>query len=250
MSKALIEAARQGNFNQVETIVDFGADVMGVDVDYNTALHWAAWNGHATIVEYLVDNGADVNASNWNGDTALRMAAENGHTKIVEHLVRKGVDVRTLNKNGDTALHWAAYKGFAPIIEFLVRNGADVSAVNKSGDTALTLASSRGKTAVVRILETAAQRSAPANVSDRRSAILALINENDGLRTRLGIKTGLEVKEEFDVDRLIEMAVKKRETTDPTLRADFEAEIDFHVEASTMLTDDNDVGNPMRPWRR
>ena len=232
----------------------------------------AAKNGDLQDVTKLVGLGVDVNAVDKYGDTTLHLATENGHAAIVEYLVTRGADVNTINEDGDTALHWAAYCGHAAIVELLVSNGADMTAVNKGGDTALHLAARYGHQEIAHYLDKAmeakftklaaaayaayethevsgASTAGPLPES-RRSAVLALISENDALRNRLGIKNGLEVKADFDICRLVEIAIKRREGTDTSLRADVEAEIDFRMEAARMLSDDIDVGNPMRPWRR
>ena len=210
----------------------------------------AAQSGDMPVVRNMVCRGVDVNARDCDGVTALHRAAKYGHAAIIEYLVGKGADVNAANEFGGTPLQWAAWKGYAAITEFLVSHGANMNTCNKNGDTALHLAAMNGHAAVVSILESAAQRSMPTNAPDRRSAVIALISENDALRSRLGIKSGLEVKPDFDVSRLVEIAIKRRETSDTSLRADVEAEIDFQMEASRMLSDDIDVGNPMRPWRQ
>ncbi len=250
MYKRLFDAAQSGDMQVVRNMVCRGVDVNARDRDGNTALHLAAKYGHAAIVEFLVSQGADVNAANKYDETPLHWAARNGHAAIVEYLVSKSADVSAVNIYGDTPLHWAADNGNAAIVAFLVSNGADLNASNNNGDTALIWAAYKGHADIASFLESAAQRLSPVNGADRRSAVLALISENDPLRSRLGIKPGLEFKSDFDVGRLVEMAVKKREATDPNLRADVEAEIDFQIEAAKMLCDDKEFGNTMRPWRR
>ena len=79
---------------------------------------------------------------------------------------------------------------------------------------------------------------------------MALLAEDDTLRQRLGIKADLEVKPDFDIERLIRFSIKKRRSADPTLEADVEAGIEFHLMVAKMLENETEHGNPMRPWRR
>lgn len=180
----------------------------------------AATKGNLQEVESLVSTGADVNYRNEYDSTALHFASGEGRFAVVEHLISHGANVNAANKGGSTPLHWACDSDFADVVQYLVSKGADMNAANKGGGTPLGWAQRRGCPAVVGILESAAQRLSPGNVSDRRSAILSLISENDSLRTRLGIKSGLEVKQDFDLNRLVEIAIRKRGSSDPLLRTD------------------------------
>lgn len=50
MNDKLIKAAKNGDLNQVKTLVSQGADIHARD-DY--ALRWSAYNGHLEVVEFL-----------------------------------------------------------------------------------------------------------------------------------------------------------------------------------------------------
>jgi ankyrin repeat protein len=84
----LIEAAKQGDTEKVQEMIDQAADVnaAGSSGRYEgyTALIFAAWIGHTEVVQILLDNGADVNAAREDGDTALDIAKNCGYTEIVE----------------------------------------------------------------------------------------------------------------------------------------------------------------------
>ena len=62
----------------------------------------------------------------------------------------------------------------------------------------------------------------------------------------MGIKADLEVTPEFDVERLIRFAVKKRGTADPTLEADVEAGIQFHMQAAKVFDREVEYGSQIR----
>ena len=243
--RKLIDAAASGDLFEVTRLVARGADVNAVNQNGSTPLHWAAYRGHAAVVEFLIANGVGVETVNMDGDTALHWAADGGHVAVVEHLVAKGTDVNAVNKDGLTPLHQAAASGHAAVVEFLVSNGADVNAVNKYGDTPLQLAAWFGHAAIVEFLKQA--KAAQPKTDDRRDAVLALLAEDDTLRRRLGIKVDLEVALEFDVEHLVRFAVSKRGVTDPTLAADVEAGIQFHMQAAKLHDRGVEYGNPMRP---
>ena len=204
-----------GDLGEVARFVAKGADLNAVDEYGNAPLHVAAEAGHAAVVEFLIAHGADMSAADSYGGTPLHLAAIDGHAAVVEYLIAKGADVNAKAEDGNTALHMATRNGHAAIVEFLRQ----------------------------------AQVTQP-KANDRRDAVLALLAEDGGLRQRLGIKAGLEVAPDFDVERLLKFAVAKREPTDPTLGHDVEASIKFHLAAAKMLENETEHGNPMRPWRR
>lgn len=83
-NKALIHAARFGNIDIVNLLLDNGADVNTED---GYPLRWAAMNGHTEIVRILIKYGADVNVEK---GISLRWAATRGHAKIVRLLLNAG----------------------------------------------------------------------------------------------------------------------------------------------------------------
>jgi ankyrin repeat protein len=66
--------------------VEHGANVMEVDTEGKTPLHWAAGSGRAEVVKYLIDVGADANAKDSKGMTPLAEARFFGHKDIAELL--------------------------------------------------------------------------------------------------------------------------------------------------------------------
>jgi ankyrin repeat protein len=90
-----------------------------LDQDGETALMMATRDGDFDLVRYLIDYGIDVNAkgvrflgvrwrkidivlSDRNGNTALLKAAQNGHLDIVKYLTEHGADVDAKG----SAIHW------------------------------------------------------------------------------------------------------------------------------------------------
>ena len=57
----LIVVTNQGQADQVENLLDAGADVNFQDRDGYTPLHLASRRNHLRVVKLLIDNGANVN---------------------------------------------------------------------------------------------------------------------------------------------------------------------------------------------
>ncbi|MDK9706058.1 MAG: ankyrin repeat domain-containing protein [Desulforhopalus sp.] len=104
-----------------QALADAGAD------DINAELITAAFLGNLEQVQRLLEKGANVNAKRDNGITALMGASLEGHTEIVEVLLAKGADVNAKNNilgSGYTACDYASRKDHQDIVKLLVRAGA------------------------------------------------------------------------------------------------------------------------------
>ncbi len=116
----------------VEAMIKAGADVNAprVTEDENsgyTPLHAAAGMGRLDNVEVLLNNGADVNATNDDGETPMHYAASEGRTDIVQALIAAGADKEAKNEDGKTAADLLAEK-----IEKDREDGKDVAALEET----------------------------------------------------------------------------------------------------------------------
>ena len=92
--------------------------------DKGMSLRIAANSGDLEEVERLLNEGADINARAMNGMTPLILASQMGHTKVVEVLLHRGADVNAKSNAGSTALMLAKERGHKKIIALLRENGA------------------------------------------------------------------------------------------------------------------------------
>ncbi|MGB7065806.1 MAG: ankyrin repeat domain-containing protein, partial [Syntrophobacteria bacterium] len=107
---ALIVAAKDGQLEIVEMLLDKGADIEGRDAKFGgTPLIWAAIRGQTETVKLLLGKGADINGvEEKNGMSATILAAIKGNNKIIGILLESGADVNGGDKDGRTPLMWAA----------------------------------------------------------------------------------------------------------------------------------------------
>lgn len=91
-------------------------------------IHHAARNGDTQIVQLLIERGADVNATNPRGHTVLYCAGGHGHLATLRVLLDNGADRDArFTHDGKTLLEWLAQYPddcrYAPIAEALRQHG-------------------------------------------------------------------------------------------------------------------------------
>jgi ankyrin repeat protein len=158
----------------IETLLDFGAAVNGLDDDGSplmTALAFgyveaaetlarrgarvdnviaAAALGRVDLVRSILAEGGRVSPSLVNlywlrlpsdpkshVDRAFVWACRFGRTAVVELLLEHGVDPAVTDDDGMTGLHWAAANGHLEVVRLLTERGAPLEAQNRWGGTVL-----------------------------------------------------------------------------------------------------------------
>ena len=170
------DAAKKGNLQEVQRLINEGVDVDAGDKEGRTALHWAVHKQNTKLTKFLVESGADVNIEDNYGRSAFHLAsqtselgytkalarflnkyikkmdrenmkeaiheaAEAGNLQEVQLLINEGVDINAVDKHGWTPLHVAVHKQNVMLTKFLVANGADVNIEDNYGRSAFYLAS-------------------------------------------------------------------------------------------------------------
>ena len=140
--------------NELQAMINSGANVNAKGYNGATPLHAAAGVGNAEVIPVLVQAGADVNAKvNNTGSTPLYFAAQFGRVEVIPALVKAGANVNAKADKGFTPLHAAAGKGNTEMISVLIKVGADVNAKAKFGVTPLDIAKSEKHWNAVKLLK-------------------------------------------------------------------------------------------------
>lgn len=87
----LCEAAKSGDTEKANTLIDDGADVSFFDGDGLTPLMRAAKHGHAAVVKRLLEAGAPWNALSPSNLSAGDFAMDSGHQDAFDLLLNAGL---------------------------------------------------------------------------------------------------------------------------------------------------------------
>jgi ankyrin repeat protein len=198
---ALLYAAREGDIETAQLMLEKGVDINFGDVDNTTALTVAIMNKQYSFAKFLIDRGADPNIADAAGRTALYAIADIRNEDWTALPLRKAEDPlpsievlkallarkpnvnATLNKvlpgksgmdggdttlgAGTTPLMRAARSGDAAAMRLLLEAGADPKLETREGNNALMFAAGVG----YRDKNTTAQKAKPLKHSRSPSAL-------------------------------------------------------------------------------
>jgi ankyrin repeat protein len=172
---ALVFAAREGDIESSQILIDAGADVNQVTEYGWTPLLTATNNRHYKLGTFLVERGADVNIANKGGWTPLYLATDNRNIEggdypvpkpdmdsleYIKMMLERGANPNLRIKDNTLSRtifteQWFQEAGATPFIrasqssdialmKLLLSHGADPMIETDHGDTALTAASGMG----------------------------------------------------------------------------------------------------------
>ncbi|MFD2115107.1 ankyrin repeat domain-containing protein [Paenibacillus yanchengensis] len=134
----LLQAAEQGNVEQITKLLEDGANINTVDGRGRTAAMIAVHTNQLELFELLIEKGADINIRDQRSDNPLLYAGAEGLLDFVKVAVAAGADTTITNRFGGTALIPAADRGHVEVVEELLKTSdVDIDHINNLGWTAL-----------------------------------------------------------------------------------------------------------------
>jgi len=153
LTKSLINAAMDGDIEQIKLHIAKGTDVNKADQRGTAPISYAAEFGGAEAVQLLLKAGAKVDPKDGSGRTPLISASLQGKKDVVDVLIAAHADVKAKDLAKMTAMHVAAQFGHLDVIESLVKAGGDVNAQDAQMQTPLTIAERRQQTDMIEFLK-------------------------------------------------------------------------------------------------
>nr|QQY02543.1 transient receptor potential cation channel 2 [Cryptocotyle lingua] len=123
-----------------EMCIAWGADMSIQTIRGESVLHLAARSGNEQILQLLLDCGSLVNAIDHDRRTPIFCAVERNHPMLTEMLLQNGADINHLDKEEITPLLLAAKLGRLDICRVLFDHNASVDVEDKRWRTPLHLA--------------------------------------------------------------------------------------------------------------
>jgi ankyrin repeat protein len=149
----LIDAARAGDEQAINVLLDSNIDVNFALADGTTALHHAAHRDDLVIARALTQSGINASTANAYGITPLSLACTNRSSEMVALLLASAANPNSASWNNESVLMGCARVGAAGAVEALLDAGADPNvAENSHGQTALMWAAAGGYSSVVQVL--------------------------------------------------------------------------------------------------
>lgn len=115
-------------------------------------LYAAAQGGNSQDVQSLLEIGAEIDWRGQGGDTPLLAACRRGHCETMALLTAHGSNVNTLSTDGMSCLHIAARRGDIASLNVLLDADCNIDLKDKDGKTALDIAKAKDHEDIVQRL--------------------------------------------------------------------------------------------------
>jgi CheY-like chemotaxis protein len=120
-------AAGEGDLEEVQRIVEEGADITLRSKDGRNMIHWAARGGNTELVEFFLEKGVDYKFKDNKGNLPVVHAIRTANTEIAKILLDKMKNFRWTNANGQSLVMEAAFAGNDEILKILLDKGAPIN---------------------------------------------------------------------------------------------------------------------------
>jgi Fem-1 family protein b len=118
-------AASINNFQLVQLLVKYGANVNHTTKTNSTPLRGACYNGNVDMTRFLIKHGAAINIAKENNETNLMVSVWHNHIATATYLLDElGCDVNECDNTGYSSLYYAVHRGSLELVKLLLERGA------------------------------------------------------------------------------------------------------------------------------
>lgn len=157
-SSAILIAARSGNLEAVDALIEAGADINAQNRISLNPLLWACINNNLPVAQRMVEAGADLERLTRFGGVGIHPSAEKGFVELTRYLAENtDINVNHTNICGWTPLLEAIIlqdggPAQQEIVDVLLKAGADPKMVDQWGVSPLQHARDKGFDAIAELL--------------------------------------------------------------------------------------------------
>jgi Fem-1 family protein b len=118
-------AASINNFQIVQLLVKYGANVNHTTKTNSTPLRGACYNGNVDMARFLIKHGAAIHIAKENNETNLMVSVWHNHAAMTTYLLDElGCDVNESDNTGYSTLYYAVHRGSLELVQLLLERGA------------------------------------------------------------------------------------------------------------------------------
>ena len=139
----VIHAASKNRAEQVQWLIELGADYNLLTLSGEHAVHIAASQDAAEAMDVLFQAGVDPNIRNQKGNTPLITASKTKQCSALQKAIDWGADLDARDAEGRTALHVAVKSANECLTRYLLIAGADPNIAYPDGAYPLAVSGSR-----------------------------------------------------------------------------------------------------------
>ena len=140
------------NFEVINLLIQYNADVNARGPTGATSLHYAAEGGNVAAIESILAAGVNIDAPDNSGYSAIHFAALYGHHEAIVKLLEAGASVKALSKSKRNPLHSAVLSGKIAAVTTLLDLDLDKDAEDEDSNTPLMLAEQEGFSDIATVL--------------------------------------------------------------------------------------------------
>lgn len=167
----LLAAASDKDFALMNYFTAKGLDVKAKDNEGNSAFNYAARKGNIDMMEQLVEAGVEYKGLNSEGGNAMIFAARGTRNvsngiEVYKYLEKKGVKPKVVTNEGVTPLHLLAGRSEdMEVLQYFIKKGVNLNQLDADGNNPLMIAANRNKIEVVQLF---AKETKDINVSNKK----------------------------------------------------------------------------------
>lgn len=244
LGDVLVEGAKVGQFNVVESILATGAGIIK-GTRMGEALWRASESGYSMVVDRILETGIDLRSEIFLANSPLAVASARSHLKIVKRLLDAGADPEA-DINSTTPFLIAVSSDQVGIIAFLLRTGVDVNRKAPHGRPLFVAASLGSIGAVDLLLEVGADVNA---ISDFGTALMGG-SKHGCLRTvEKLLQAGANVNVEVDGRTALQQALQEghEDVVARLLRAGADPTLTAATRTASLLSEPGETGLALGP---
>ena len=103
----LHKACFKGSVSAIKLLLDYHADLFGIDENNSTIMHYAVRSKKIKAVKYIIERGAIINSLDIRRQSTLHYAAQFSRVEIVKYLDEIGINPYSKDQYKSTPLHLA-----------------------------------------------------------------------------------------------------------------------------------------------